>query len=73
MEELLGFLRDVGLGVDKAFEIRDGEARREVEVENLLIEGMVRGDDGDSYTRPGEGDGELAWAVRRCTGASCAS
>ena len=45
-------LRDVGLGVDEGLEIEDGEARREVEVEELLIEGMVGRNDRYGDSRP---------------------
>ena len=48
-------LRDVGLGVDEGLEIEDGETRREVEVEELLIEGMVGRDDRYGDPRPGGG------------------
>jgi len=46
-------LREVGLSVDECLEIEDGETGREVEVEELLIEGMVGRDDRYGDSRPG--------------------
>lgn len=64
-------LREVGLGVDESLEIEDGETRRKVEVEELLVEGMVGRDDryGDSRHIGGverarwEWSGGLVWCV----------
>lgn len=46
------FLREVCLGVCESFQVGDGETGREVEVEELLIEGMVRRDDRYGDSRP---------------------
>ena len=48
-------LRKVGLCVDESLEVQDCEAGWEVEVEELLIEGMVGRDDRYGDPRPGGG------------------
>ena len=55
-------LRELGLGVDECLEVEDGKTRREVEVEKVLIEGMVGRDDryGNSWPRQKEN----RWSVR---------
>ena len=48
-------MRKVGLCVDEGLEVQDCEAGWEVEVEELLIEGMVGRDDRYGDPRPGGG------------------
>jgi len=49
---LLALLGQAGLGVDEGFEVLDREAGREVESEELLVQGMVGRDDRYGYSRP---------------------
>ena len=50
---MLLFLREFGLGVGEGFQVGDGEAGREVEVKELLVELVVGSDDRYGDSRPG--------------------
>lgn len=64
--ELLQGLRQVGLGVDEALEVGNGEAGGQVEADEFLVEVMVGGDDRYGDPRPSR-RGRSALGVG-CTG-----
>lgn len=45
-------LREVGLRGDKTLEVADGESRRQIEAQKVLLEGVAGSDDGDGDARP---------------------
>lgn len=58
-EEILRVDGEVGLGLHEALEVGQGEAVGQVEVQQLLVGGLIRRVDGYGYTRPFVAFGEL--------------
>lgn len=57
-------LREVGLCGDEALEVGDGESRRQIEGEDVLLEGVAGSNDGNGDARPLIAESPLAiWSL----------